>query len=134
ILAAAGVGPDDASVTILAPSGAPLVAIHSEVAFKPAPNMKSIPALAGLELLGSDYEFVTQLRASQSIASGEVAGDLVLWGTGDPNISGRFYDDDPARLLSDWARGLYEKGLRRVRGRLLVDDTFFDDDRFLSSW
>lgn len=130
----AGLGPDDASVVILAPGGEKLVSILGGEWLKPASNLKVVTTIAALELLGPDYEFVTQLRAKAPMVRGAIEGDVVLWGTGDPNISGRFFDGDPTRLLRDWGRGLAKKGLTRIRGRLLVDDSFFDDERFPSTW
>ena len=60
------------------------------------------------------------------------AGDLVLVGDGDPAFgTGRFARgaDQPATRVSELARNVAQAGVRRVKGRILADDTIFDRER-----
>jgi len=99
---------------------------HADELFIPASNAKIVTAAAALDRLGSDFCFVTRFYARGPVRDGTLAGDLVLWGNGDPNISGRFYDDDPLHLPRKWIRELRALGITRVRGSLVVDDHAFD--------
>ena len=134
LLRRAGLGPRDASITVLAEDGRLVVNIHSRMPMKPASNMKILTTLAALELLGPDHAYVTRLTATAPIEKGVIAGDVVIHGTGDPNISGRFYGNDPLALFRDWASRLRRAGLVVIRGDLVVDDSYFDDVRFLPGW
>ena len=129
-----GFGERNISVTVIDDRGRVRVGINRHAPFKPASNMKVLTTAAALHLLGASYEFETQLLSTSPIREHAIEGDLILRGTGDPNISGRFYDGGATALLRTWARQLNAHGLWRVSGDLIVDDSFFDDVRFLPSW
>ncbi|MCZ6796306.1 MAG: D-alanyl-D-alanine carboxypeptidase/D-alanyl-D-alanine-endopeptidase [Planctomycetota bacterium] len=134
LLGSVGLRPQDAAVAVVDANGELVVNLGAHRAVKPASNLKILTSLAALELLGADYEYETRISSTTPLRGGTVAGDLVVRGTGDPNISGRFYDGDPTTLFRTWARRLRRAGLVDVRGDLLVDDSFFDDQRFLPGW
>ena len=100
----------------------------------PASNQKLVTALAGLRLLGEDYEFVTRLCADGPVRGGALQGDLILRGGGDPTIGGR-YDEQTAReVFQDWGRQIRERGIHRVAGDLVADDSFFDRQWYHPNW
>ena len=53
-------------------------------------------------------------------------GSLLVVGGGDPNISGRFYNDDYNAVFDKWAASLKASGVTRVAGDLILNDSFFD--------
>lgn len=124
----------EVAVAVIGENGEPLVSIHAREPLKPASNQKLLTTAAALALLGPDHKYVTRLQASAPIRDGRVDGDLVVRGTGDPNISSRFYQGGPQALFRQWARALKEKGLREVSGGILADDLFFDDIRMPPTW
>lgn len=82
----------------------------------PASVAKAISCAYGLDLLGPDFRFRTQLIADGPIENGRLMGDLWLVGSGDPTL----LTDD----LNDLAAQLQAAGLREVTGRLkLATDT-----------
>jgi serine-type D-Ala-D-Ala carboxypeptidase/endopeptidase (penicillin-binding protein 4) len=107
-----------AGVAVLdASSGRTVVALHDSLALNPASNTKLLTAAAALERLGPDYRYLTGLYGA--LRNG-ATGDLVLRGHGDPSLR--------VRDLSELVRELVARGLRRVEGRILVDQSRFDDD------
>ena len=134
LIAKHGIPVSRVGVAILLEGDALDVAINADHPFKPASNQKLLTALAGLYWLGPEHEYVTTLSSTAPLQDGEIRGDLILRGTGDPNISGRFYEGDPTAVLRSWARKLREAGLSRVTGKLLGDDSWFDDVTFPPSW
>ena len=88
--------------------------------YNPASNAKLFTTSAALALLGPEYRWKTIVYADRGISGGAVTR-LYLKGHGDPTL----VVEDLWRLVSQ----LYEMGLRRVSGDLVVDDTFFDDVR-----
>ena len=93
-------------------SGLVLESRDSAVGLPPASVMKAITALYALEALGADYRFQTRLLATGPVAGGELRGDLVLMGGGDPTL-----DTDAMAAL---AGKLKAAGVSRVTGRFLV--------------
>ena len=102
--------------------------------FIPASNEKLITAAAALDALGEDYFFQTDVYADGPVADGVLRGDLVLRGGGDPTIGGRYDDEDAMTILKRWAGVLKDKGIRRVSGDVVADDTFFDRVYYHPDW
>jgi D-alanyl-D-alanine carboxypeptidase/D-alanyl-D-alanine-endopeptidase (penicillin-binding protein 4) len=121
-------------VAVLDEDGTPRALLNADTPLKPASNLKVLTTAAGIVLLGAEHEYLTRLVASAPIVGGKVAGDVVVEGTGDPNISGRFHDGDPLAVFRTWARKLREAGLVAIEGDLVADDSFFDSVRFLPGW
>ena len=84
----------------------------------PASNAKLFTTAAALHYLGPDYRFVTALYADGPIRSGELFGDLVLYGTGDP-----LFAEDTASL-APFADSVVRAGIRRIRGDIVGDASF----------
>ncbi len=78
----------------------------------PASVAKAITALYALDTLGGDYRFATRLLATGPVVNGEIKGDLVLAGGGDPTL-----DTDG---LAAMARDLKAAGVTGVKGRFLI--------------
>lgn len=100
----------------------------------PASNMKLLTSIAALDLLGSDFEFITRLYADGRISEGTLHGDLYIIGGGDPNLSGRFHDNDPLAIYKQWAAKLKQAGITRVTGALRFDSTLFGQDGYADGW
>jgi len=105
-------------------SGDTLYAVSPDEALAPASNLKLLTTAAALQTLGPDYRFRTYLLTDGTISDGVLDGDLVLYGTGDPGISERFYrhKDDVFQHLIDQ---LDELGIHTVTGDLVGDASFF---------
>lgn len=93
-------------------SGLVLESRNPNLGMPPASTAKAITSLYALETLGPEYRFRTRVIATGPVRGGTLEGDLVLAGGGDPTLS----TDD----LGDLAARLVAKGVRAVRGRLLV--------------
>jgi serine-type D-Ala-D-Ala carboxypeptidase/endopeptidase (penicillin-binding protein 4) len=100
--------------------GDTLFSVSPDSAIAPASNMKLLTTAAALEDLGPDFRFQTFLLTDGAIENGVLRGDLVLYGTGDPGISDRFFrrKDDVFRLLVDQ---LESAGVRSITGNLVAD-------------
>jgi D-alanyl-D-alanine carboxypeptidase/D-alanyl-D-alanine-endopeptidase (penicillin-binding protein 4) len=105
-------------------SGDTLFAVAPDDALAPASNLKLLTTAAALQTLGPEYRFRTYLLTDGTVSDGVLDGDLVLYGTGDPGISDRFYrhKDDVFQHLVDQ---LEELGIHTVTGDLVGDASFF---------
>lgn len=87
---------------------------------------KLITTATALHYLGPDYKFRTTLWRRGDVQQGVLMGPLLVVGGGDPNISGRFYDDDINAVFDRWAEGLRQAGITRVAGDIVLNASFFD--------
>jgi D-alanyl-D-alanine carboxypeptidase/D-alanyl-D-alanine-endopeptidase (penicillin-binding protein 4) len=87
---------------------------------------KLISSAAALHYLGPDYKFRTTLWRRGDIRDGNLQGSLLVVGGGDPNISGRFHEDDSFAVFDRWAQGLRQAGVVRVSGDLILNASSFD--------
>jgi D-alanyl-D-alanine carboxypeptidase/D-alanyl-D-alanine-endopeptidase (penicillin-binding protein 4) len=111
--------------------------VYAEDATAPrilASNTKLVTTAAALDALGSGHQFETRVAISGRLEASVLAGDLAVIGQGDPAISGRFHDGDPYAIFNRWADELLERGVRRVAGRLLLVDGYFDDQAVHPDW
>jgi D-alanyl-D-alanine carboxypeptidase/D-alanyl-D-alanine-endopeptidase (penicillin-binding protein 4) len=92
----------------------------------PASNLKVLTALAALQTFGPAYRFTTRLTADRTPDADGAVGALAVRGAGDPALT----SEEWWRVAADLRR----RGLRRVRGELILDDTYFDQQRWLPSW
>ncbi len=120
-LAQAGV-PESAAAFYVHETGAerPLLSVGAERPLNPASTIKLLTTYAGLELLGPAYVWVTDAYAGGQVKDGVLAGDLVLRGRGDPKLT----------IENFWLllRSLRGRGLREIRGDLVLDRGFFPTD------
>ena len=102
--------------------------------FVPASNLKLVVAATALERLGADYAWRTSVYGTAPIGgAGVLDGDLVLYGRGDPNLSGRFAPSITA-IFDALADSLAARGLARVTGSLLADESLWDADYLRGDW
>jgi len=99
---------------------------NRDLVFIPASNMKLIVSAAALDRLGPDFTYQTTLWRTGPLQDGVLVGDLVLKGSGDPIFS--------LADLKTMVVELKKAGVKRVTGRVLGDDTRFDDVRLGWGW
>lgn len=115
-------------------SGEVLYTKNEGKSFVPASNAKLYTAAATLSRLGPDYRYHTTLYAEGPIRNGVLRGDLIVRGSGDPTIGGRFHDDDATRIFRAWADSLKNLGITRIEGDIVGDDDVFDDVSLGTGW
>ncbi len=131
-------------VAVLDDRGMLLYGRNADRLFMPASNTKLVVTAAAAALLPGDFTVQTSVYAAGPVANGAVAGDLVLYGRGDPTFSSRCYAVDttaagacqrdamaPLRAL---AAQLARRGIRRVEGDLVGDGSYFEPQLVHPSW
>lgn len=99
-----------------------------------ASNAKLFTTAAALWHLGTDYVFRTKVIAKGKIENGVLTGDLVIVGSGDPNISDRFHNGDAMYVPRQMAAAVKRAGIARITGDLVMDDRFFDRVYHAPGW
>src|ERR1700719_3610857 len=131
--------------------------LNPQQLFVPGSTTKLLTEGTALELLGGDYRFHTKIYRTGPIKkNGTLDGDLILVASGDYNLSNRVQPDgtlafededhsyggpdskglagDTLLVVREFAKQIADKGIKRVKGKLLVDATLFPEgDRELGT-
>src|SRR5581483_7819134 len=100
-----------------------------------ASNMKLYTTITALDRLGADFKTRTSLYAmSEPDSNGTVKGDLIFYGRGDGNLSGRFNNGDNLKSLEDLANQLKARGVKRIEGNIIGDDSYFNSELIGYGW
>ncbi len=99
----------------------------------PASNMKIATTTAALHFLGPFFRYQTFVYADGPIENGILGGDLILYGTGDPGISERFYRNR-TDVFEAFADQIAKAGITRVEGAVIGDATYFSGPELGPEW
>jgi D-alanyl-D-alanine carboxypeptidase/D-alanyl-D-alanine-endopeptidase (penicillin-binding protein 4) len=113
--------------------GDTLYARDAHEALTPASNVKLVTTAAALHYLGPDFRYPTYVLADGPTEAGVLQGDLVLYGTGDPALSDRFYPSE-TDVFRSLAAQLREAGIERIAGDLVGDGTYFRGPAVEATW
>ncbi|MDR4498450.1 MAG: D-alanyl-D-alanine carboxypeptidase/D-alanyl-D-alanine-endopeptidase [Candidatus Scalindua sp.] len=112
-----------------------LYALNSHKLFVVASNMKLFTTATALVYLGSDFVYETKIFSRGPLTSeGKLQGDIIIQGSGDPNISGRFYQGKITAVPTIWAKRVEEHGIKVIAGDIIADDSIFDRKFICDSW
>jgi len=113
-----------------------LYAHDADRLFTPASNTKIVTSVSALLQLGAEYRFQTELSYQGVLqADGVLQGDLYIKGYGDPSIhTGPPLQVHEGVSISQMVESLLQKNVRHIHGNLVVDDTYFDDQRLGEGW
>ena len=107
--------------------GRVLVAKDARKLFNPASIQKTLTAIVTLDKLGADFRWRTHVFAQNQIASdGSLDGDLTIYGEGAPDFDEAY--------LSDLANQLQAKGVKRIKGNIVGDESYFKGDPLGEGW
>lgn len=93
-----------------------------------ASTQKIFTAITALDLLGGDYQYTTKMLYTNE-------GDLVLFSNGDPTLgSWRYEESKPEKIKASILIALKTYGIDKIRGNLIIDDTYFDFQTIPGGW
>ena len=139
-------GPDKGEWGVLvadAATGEILYARNADGYFMPASNAKLFSTALALATLGPDYRVRTTIESSGALdANGVLAGDLVLIGRGDANLSNRKFPFDKKeeregpsdKVMAEFADAVVARGVKEITGDVIADDSMFQHETFPSGW
>ncbi len=107
-------------------TGETLYEHNGEKLFIPASNEKIITSVAALSILKSDYRFKTEFYSGGGVSDGVLHGGLYIKGYGDPTLE--------AAHLGFISYQLKRRGIKEIRGGIIVDDSYFSTRRHAKGW
>ncbi len=96
----------------------PLIRLNAAQPMNPASTMKLLTTFAALDLLGPAYTWKTEAYLDGELKDGVLDGNLILKGYGDPKFT--------IEQFWLWLAELRSRGLREIRGDLVLDRSYFD--------
>jgi D-alanyl-D-alanine carboxypeptidase/D-alanyl-D-alanine-endopeptidase (penicillin-binding protein 4) len=116
-----------ASVSALAREvgGGTLASHDPDRALAPASNAKLVTTALALHVLGPDHRFETRAVGRGAVDGDRLDGDLVLVGSGQPDLSRAALDDLAARVAAD---------VETTTGDVVLDATRFGDQQLGPGW
>ena len=134
-------------IAVMTMEGTPLFGLNEGQYFRPASNAKLFTTAAAMALLGPDATVITTVETNGAIdAQGVLHGDVILRGAGDANLSGRPLpysapvpgkaeaETDPLRGVDELAAQIAARGIRRIDGQVVGDDTLWPHDPYGTGW
>jgi D-alanyl-D-alanine carboxypeptidase/D-alanyl-D-alanine-endopeptidase (penicillin-binding protein 4) len=134
-------------VSVTTMDGTRVFGINDAQFFQPASNAKLFTTATAMALLPMDEHLVTRVIGSGEYKAGGVFdGDLVLFGVGDANFSGRPVPfvrvpagakpphRDELRYIDELADKVQAAGITRVNGNVVGDDSLFPNDPYPADW
>ena len=108
---------------------------NSNKQFVVASNMKLFTTATALIYLGAGFEYKTEILYRGIISpDGNLDGDIIIKGSGDPNISGRFFDGKVTTIPAYWADSIKKHGIQVITGDIIADDSIFDREFVHENW
>ncbi len=115
------------SLAVIGADGRTIYDDRAERAVTPASTQKLIVAATALDALGPQYRYHTIFAAHDGIGDdGAIDGDLWLIGSGDPSLE--------SADLRNGVGALAHAGVRRIEGRVVVDDTTLSGPELNPHW
>jgi serine-type D-Ala-D-Ala carboxypeptidase/endopeptidase (penicillin-binding protein 4) len=99
-------------------SGEVILSWQDDVPRNPASTMKLLTTLVGLDTLGRNYRWTTDVFALGEVVDGRLDGDLLIRGHGDPFLV--------TERVWQMLRLVRQAGIHEIGGNLLIDDSYFE--------
>jgi D-alanyl-D-alanine carboxypeptidase/D-alanyl-D-alanine-endopeptidase (penicillin-binding protein 4) len=135
---------DPGSCFVVSEGAEPLAALNPTAPLLPASTEKLLTATAALVVLGPNFKYETKAVSDQSPDSSGTLDRLWLVGAGDPVLATADYaaylQSQPEEKgfittsLESLADAIVAKGVKRIPGGIIGDDSRYDAQRYVPSW
>ena len=130
---AKGIAPAASAVVITdLKTGKKIVSYHSDTSLIPASIMKSVTIAGLLSNSGPGKRYHTDVVTSGKISDGELDGNLIIKGAGDPSLNSSYVvGTDIIKEITD---ALKEKEIKRIKGGIIIDESIWEGPAVCPTW
>jgi D-alanyl-D-alanine carboxypeptidase/D-alanyl-D-alanine-endopeptidase (penicillin-binding protein 4) len=104
----------------------PVYGYNERMSVPSASCLKLLTGVAGLHVMGTDYYYCTEILTHGTVKADTLQGDLVLRGSLDPQLADK--------EMGIFAKAIRRKGIRRVKGRVIMDLVITDPVKSEQHW
>lgn len=122
------------SVIVRDSTGKILEGYNFDKLVQPASNLKLLTSAAILDELDEDYTYKTHMYGYGYQEGRTWQGDIIINGSGDPSISGEYYNEDRFHVFEKFYTALDTLGITRINGNLIGNDSYFDRQPYPKGW
>lgn len=116
-------------------TGIVLGEINSNLSLIPASTQKIVTTATALETFGENHTFSTQIMYSGFIDSVKILhGNIIIKGGGDPTLGSENFKNESTNLFQNWANEIKKLGIECIDGKIIGDDSFFENKDVPSTW
>jgi D-alanyl-D-alanine carboxypeptidase/D-alanyl-D-alanine-endopeptidase (penicillin-binding protein 4) len=117
--------------------------LNADHFFTPASNAKIFTSSLAFATLGPSFQFRSTLESVGQLGTdGNLAGDMVFVGRGDPDISNRKFpyagkverEGPTEKVLQRMVDDAIAKGLKQIEGDIIADDSYYPYDPYPPGW
>lgn len=118
------ISPDKLSILTVKVGGKKetLIDINSNKKLTLASLSKVVTSYSVLQNFSLDHQFITRIKTDGRIVNSTLEGNLYLIGGGDPSFG--------PEGMSELILALKKKGVKKITGDIIVDDSYFDNVRY----
>jgi serine-type D-Ala-D-Ala carboxypeptidase/endopeptidase (penicillin-binding protein 4) len=110
-----------------------LYTLNAHKLMMPASTQKILTLAVAADQLGWDFSYRTSVFTIGKIEDGVLKGDLLIVGFGDP-ITFDDWGGSASSRFAEWADVLKRIGIQKIEGRIIGDDSAFDDEGLGAGW
>jgi D-alanyl-D-alanine carboxypeptidase/D-alanyl-D-alanine-endopeptidase (penicillin-binding protein 4) len=119
-------------------SGKSIVSHDIDRKMSPASTMKLLTTYAALDILGVDFQFKTRVGYQGEIdEQGTLHGNVLIIAGGDPVLDAEVFQKnygDGSPFTSQILKALQERGVKKIEGRVLIDESYYSGIDVPDEW
>lgn len=114
-------------------TGKTVASMNADKPLLPASIMKSLTIASLMQHTEPDDVYITNVWLEGPVRNGELQGNLLIEGSGDPTINSR-YEPKSADLVKEIISALKKKGVKSITGEVAVEQKIFSGPEQPESW
>ena len=115
-------------------SGKVIAQFNPETSLPQASILKLVTTAISIEKLGEEYKFRTIVGYTGRIKKGTLKGNIIIKGGGDPALGSENFPECYNSFIDNWIQDIQTLGIRKISGRVIADDSYFDFEPVPSGW
>lgn len=114
-------------------NGVQLEGYNESVPLIPASITKALTIATTVRNVGIDYKYQTRVYTDGTINGGVLDGNVIIVGGGDPSLNSS-HEPVSRDFVTETVKALKQKGIERIEGQILFDQSFFPLPAHPASW